>query len=91
MGEIVRIKKVATREGRPATHQDGHVVEGEELQAPECGQPYAVRRTVMEQEDAPDVFFTSPVRAVIRDSNGLTTLMTDNSRYELDVQKSDTA
>jgi hypothetical protein len=84
MTELVRIRKVATREGRPSTLDDGYVVEGEELQTPECGQPYAVRRTVMEQEDAPDVFFTSPVRAVITDSDGATVLMTDNSRYQLE-------
>jgi hypothetical protein len=85
MSELVRIRKTATREGRAETIEDGHVVEGEELQEPECGQPYAVRRTVMEQEDAPDVFFTSPVRAVVRDKKGPIILMTDNSRYVLEI------
>ena len=85
MSDIVRIRKTATRDGRPQTIEDGHVVEGEELQQPECGQPYAVRRTVIEQEDAPDVFFTSPVRAVIRDKDGGVALMTDNSRYVIEV------
>jgi hypothetical protein len=85
LSELVRIRKTATREGRQETIEDGHVVEGEELQAPECGQPYAVRRTVMEQEDAPDVFFTSPVRAVVKDKDGGIVLMTDNSRYVLEM------
>jgi hypothetical protein len=85
MSELVRIRKTATREGRTETIEDGHVVEGEELEAPECGQPYAVRRTVMEQEDAPDVFFTSPVRAVVKDKDGAIVLMTDNSRYVLEI------
>ena len=85
MTEHVRIRKVATREGRPEMLGDGHVVEGEELSPPTCGEPYSVRRTVVEHEDAPDVFATSPVRAVITSADGTIVLMTDNSRYALEV------
>ncbi len=64
---------------------DGHVVEGDELQAPTPGLPYSVRRSVVEHEDAPEIFMTSPIRAVITDDGGLITLLTDNSRYAVDV------
>ena len=70
MSEHVRIRKIATRSGRPEMLDDGHVVEGDELSPPTPGMPYAVRRTVTEHEDAPDVFATSPVRAVITEQRG---------------------
>ncbi|MHB8719071.1 MAG: hypothetical protein ACYDAC_09310 [Candidatus Dormibacteria bacterium] len=85
MSEHVRIRKTSTRDGRPVMLDDGHVVEGEELQPPTPGLPYSVRRTVVEHEDAPDVFLTSPVRAVITDDSGGITLLTDNSTYAVDV------
>jgi hypothetical protein len=64
---------------------DGHVIEGDEVQAPTPGMPYSVRRSVAEHEDAPDVFMTSPIRAVITDGAGTITLLTDNSRYAVEV------
>jgi hypothetical protein len=85
MTEHVRIRKVGTRSGRPEMLDDGHVVEGDELQPPTPGQPYSVRRTVIEHDDAPDVFATSPVRAVITDEGGGIVLVTDNSRYAVEV------
>jgi hypothetical protein len=84
--EHVRVHKLATRRGRPEMLDDGHVVEGDELDPPSPGLPYAVRRTVVEHEDAPEVFATSPVRAVITErGSGTVTLMTDNSRYRIEV------
>ena len=85
MTEHVRIRKLATRSGRPEMLDDGHVVEGDELQPPTPGAPYSVRRTVVEHEDAPDVFATSPIRAVITERGGAITLLTDNSRYAVEV------
>ncbi|HZB97598.1 MAG TPA: hypothetical protein VE219_03265 [Candidatus Sulfotelmatobacter sp.] len=85
MPEHVRIRKLATRGGRPVMLDDGHVVEGDEVAPPVPGMPYSVRRTVMEHEDAPDVFATSPVRAVIVDPGGRIVLLTDNSRYGVEV------
>jgi hypothetical protein len=85
VAEHVRVRKVATREGRPEMLDDGHVVEGDELQSPTPGMPYSVRRSVVEHEDAPDVFMTSPIRAVITDNGGAITLLTDNSRYSVEV------
>jgi hypothetical protein len=64
---------------------DGHVVEGDELAPPAPGVPYSVRRSVAEHEGAPEVFETSPVRAVITDRTGRILLLTDNSRYSIDV------
>lgn len=64
---------------------DGHVVEGDEIQPPTPGMPYSVRRTVVEHEQAPEVFITSPIRAVITASDGRITLLTDNSRYTVEV------
>ena len=71
VSEHVRIRKIATRSGRPEMLDDGHVVEGDELSPPTPGVPYAVRRTVTEHEDAPDVFATSPVRAVITEQRAV--------------------
>ena len=86
MSERVRVRKVGTREGRPVMLDDGHVVEGDELGPPTPGMPYLVRRTVMEEEDAPEVFNTSPVRAVITErGSGAITLLTDNSRYAVEI------
>jgi hypothetical protein len=85
MSEHVRIRKVGTRDGRPVMLDDGHVVEGDEVDPPTPGLPYLVRRTVMEETDAPEVFNTSPVRAVITDKQGAITLLTDNSRYAVEV------
>ncbi|HEY8674891.1 MAG TPA: hypothetical protein VIO13_02870 [Candidatus Dormibacteraeota bacterium] len=85
MAEHVRVRKVSTREGRPEMLDDGHLVEGDELQSPTPGMPYSVRRSVVEHEDAPDVFRTSPIRAVITDKAGAITLLTDNSRYTVEV------
>lgn len=85
VAEHVRVRKVATREGRPEMLDDGHVVEGDELQSPTPGMPYSVRRSVVEHEDAPEVFMTSPIRAVITDKAGAITLLTDNSRYSVEV------
>ena len=84
MAEHVRIRKVATREGRPVMLDDGHVVEGDELAPPTPGLPYLVRRTVTEHEDAPEVFNTSPIRAVITE-DGAIVLLTDNSRYAVEI------
>ena len=78
MTERVRIQKVATRDGRPVNLDDGHVVEGDEL-------AYAIRRSVVEHRDAPDVFATSPVRAVITEKSGAIVVLTDNSRYRVEV------
>ena len=64
---------------------DGHVVEGDEVAPPTPGMPYLVRRTVMEEEEAPEVFNTSPVRAVITERGGGILLLTDNSRYALEI------
>jgi hypothetical protein len=83
--EHVRIRKIATRNGRPEMLDDGHVVEGDELSPPTPGMPYAVRRTVSEHADAPDVFATSPVRAVITEQRGGIVLLTDNSKYAIEV------
>ena len=85
MSEHVRVRKVATRDGRPEMLDDGHVVEGVELEPPTPGMPYSVRRTVSEHEDAPEVFRTSPIRAVITTETGTITLLTDNSRYAVEV------
>jgi hypothetical protein len=64
---------------------DGHVVEGDEIEPPTPGMPYSVRRTVVEHEGAPEVFATSPVRAVITEKQGGIFLLTDNSRYVIEV------
>jgi len=64
---------------------DGHVVEGDELASPAPGVVYSVRRTVIEHEAAPEVFATSPVRAVITAADGAITLLTDNSRYAVEI------
>jgi hypothetical protein len=64
---------------------DGHVVEGDEVEPPTPGMPYSVRRTVVEHEGAPEVFATSPVRAVITEKQGGIFLLTDNSRYVIEV------
>jgi hypothetical protein len=85
MAEHVRIRKLSTRSGRPEMLDDGHVVEGDELGPPTPGVPYSVRRTVAEDADAPDVFATSPVRAVITERRGGIVLLTDNSRYAVEV------
>jgi hypothetical protein len=85
VSEHVRIRKVGTRDGRPVMLDDGHVVEGDEVGPPTPGLPYLVRRTVVEEEDAPEVFNTSPVRAVITERGGGITLLTDNSRYAVEV------
>ena len=76
---------MATRNGRPEMLDDGHVVEGDELVPPTPGVPYTVRRTVVEHDGAPDVFATSPVRAVITERGGGILLVTDNSRYVVEV------
>ena len=81
----MRVRKVATRNGRPEMLDDGHVVEGDELVPPTPGMPYSVRRTVIEHDGAQDVFATSPVRAVITDQRGGIVLVTDNSRYVVEV------
>ena len=85
MPEHVRVRKVATREGRPVMLDDGHVVEGDELAPPTPGMPYLVRRTITEHEDAPEVFNTSPIRAVITEDGGGIVLLTDNSRYVVEI------
>ncbi|HKR99894.1 MAG TPA: hypothetical protein VJU79_10315 [Candidatus Dormibacteraeota bacterium] len=85
MSEHVRVRKLSTRGGRPVMLDDGHVVEGDELSPPAPGAPYAVRRTIAEHEEAPDVFQTSPVRAVITDKAGRIVLLTDNSRYAVEI------
>ena len=85
MTEHVRVRKITTRSGRPEMLDDGHVVEGDELGPPTPGMPYSVRRTVSEHDDAPDVFATSPVRAVITQKQGGIVLLTDNSRYAIEV------
>jgi hypothetical protein len=64
---------------------DGHVVEGDEVDSPTPGQPYSIRRTVIEHDEAPEVFATSPVRAVITEKDGVMTVLTDNSRYRVEV------
>ncbi|HEY6377612.1 MAG TPA: hypothetical protein VI316_00360 [Candidatus Dormibacteraeota bacterium] len=85
MAEHVTIRKVGTRAGRPTMLEDGRVIEGDELAPPTPGLPYLVRRSVMEEEDAPEVFNTSPVRAVITTATGGITLLTDNSTYRIEV------
>jgi len=85
MPEHVRIRKLGTRDGRPVMLDDGHIVEGDEVAPPTPGHPYLVRRTVQEEDDAPEVFNTSPIRAVITDHAGTITLLTDNSRYAVEV------
>ncbi len=85
MTEHVRVRKLSTRSGRPEMLDDGHVVEGDELSPPTPGMPYSVRRSVVEHEEAPDVFATSPVRAVITEKRGGIVLLTDNSRYAVEV------
>ncbi|MGD0834334.1 MAG: hypothetical protein ABSA40_07915 [Candidatus Dormibacteria bacterium] len=85
MAERVRVRKVGTRDGRPTMLDDGHVVEGDELASPTPGEPYSVRRTIVEHEGAPAVFATSPVRAVINGSDGSIVVVTDNSRYRIEV------
>lgn len=85
MAEHVRIRKLGTRDGRPTMLEDGRVVEGDELAPPTPGLPYLVRRTVIEEEGAPEVFTTSAVRAVVTDPEGKITLLTDNSRYAIEV------
>jgi hypothetical protein len=44
-----------------------------------------VRRSVAEHDEAPEVFITSPIRAIIIDGGGAITLLTDNSRYAVEV------
>jgi hypothetical protein len=83
--EHVRIRKIGTREGRPSMLENGRIIEGDELAPPTPGLPYLVRRSVMEEEGAPEVFNTSPVRAVITAAEGGITLLTDNSRYLIEV------
>ena len=85
MAERVRVRKTGTRDGRPEMLDDGHVVEGDELAPPTPGMPYLVRRSVMEHEGANEVFNTSPIRAVITAPGGAITLLTDNSRYAVEV------
>jgi hypothetical protein len=85
VAEHVRIRKVGTRDGRPVMLDDGHTVEGDELSPPTPGMPYLVRRSVIEEEGAQEVFNTSPVRAVITATGGGITLLTDNSRYVLEI------
>jgi hypothetical protein len=85
MAEHVRVRKLSTRSGRPEMLNDGHVVEGDEVGPPTPGVPYSVRRTVTEHEDAPEVFATSPVRAVITEKQGGIVLLTDNSRYAVEI------
>ncbi len=86
MADHVKVRKVGTRSGRPEMLDDGHVVEGDEMAPPSPGVPYSVKRTVVEHEDAPEVFATSPVRAVITErATGTVILMTDNSRYVIEV------
>ena len=85
MAEHVRVRKLSTRSGRPEMLQDGHVVEGDEVSPPAPGVPYSVRRTVTEHEEAPEVFATSPVRAVITEKQGGIVLLTDNSRYAVEI------
>ncbi|MFN2582825.1 MAG: hypothetical protein ABR498_08815 [Candidatus Dormibacteria bacterium] len=85
MSEHVRIRKVATRSGRPEMLDDGHIVEGDELGPPTPGMPYSIRRSVVEHEGAADVFATSPVRAVITERKGAIVVVTDNSRYVIEV------
>jgi hypothetical protein len=85
MTERVRIRKLGTRDGRPTMLEDGHVVEGDELAAPTPGQPYSIRRTVVEHAEAPEVFATSPVRAVITEKDGSIVVLTDNSRYRVEI------
>lgn len=85
MAEHIRIRKVGTRDGRPVMLDDGHVIEGDELAPPTPGLPYLVRRTVIEEEGAQEVFNTSPVRAVITAKSGAIVLLTDNSRYALEI------
>jgi hypothetical protein len=85
VSEHVRVRKMGTRSGRPEMLDDGHIVEGDELGPPTPGMPYSVRRSVMEHEGAPDVFATSPVRAVITEKQGGIILLTDNSRYAVEV------
>ena len=46
---------------------------------------FHLARPVMEEEGAPEVFNTSPVRAVITAAEGGITLLTDNSRYLIEV------
>lgn len=84
MPGLVRVRKLATRGGRPVMLDDGHVVEGDEVVPPTPGMPYTVRRTVVEHEGAPELFSTSPVRAIIDDGSGVTVLLTDNSRYAVE-------
>ena len=45
--------------------------------------PCAVRSP--SSKDAPEVFATSPVRAVITEENGGVILLTDNSKYAIEV------
>jgi hypothetical protein len=85
MAEHVRVRKIGTRSGRPEMLDDGHVVEGDELGPPAPGMAYSVRRTVVEHEEAPEVFVTSPVRAVITSRDGGIILLTDNSRYAVEI------
>lgn len=85
MAEHVRVRKVSTRDGRPEMLDDGHIVEGDEVAPPTPGLPYLVRRTVMEHDEANDVFNTSPIRAVMTDRDGGILLLTDNSRYAVEV------
>lgn len=85
MTEHVRIRKLSTRTGRPEMLDDGHVVEGDELAPPTPGSPYSVKRTVVEHDEAPEVFATSPVRAVITERQGGIVLLTDNSRYAVEI------
>jgi hypothetical protein len=79
------VRKLSTRGGRPVMLDDGHVVEGDEVRPPAPGLPYSVRRTVVEHDEAPEVFETSAVRAVITDHQGRITLVTDNSRYAVEI------
>ena len=73
MSEHVRIRKIGTRSGRPEMLDDGHVVEGDELLPPTPGVPYAVRRTVIEHEDAPEVLIVPlPPSAIAAPASSIT-------------------
>ncbi len=80
---MVRLRKVATRPGRPASLEDGYTLEGQQVEEPVPGIPYAIRPGARDK-GAVDIFVTTSVRAVIREAGQPVVLLTDNSEYRIE-------
>ncbi len=87
MPDRVRLRKLATRCGRPEALDVGpEVVDGFEVAPPSPGMAYVVSHGGTASESAVEAFSTTPVRVVIIDRKlGMVTLLTDNSRYAVEI------